>query len=112
MGYVEKILDKTLGKYGEKHGGFDPYIMFRTSTEEIWKRVCQIIISERRIVSLSKESDEKETYYIIYYRSFPIQDLENEGEYCREIFKDFLPYREYSTMEHIGIKQKMQILKL
>ncbi len=111
LGYVEKILDNTLRKFEKKLGGFDPCIVFKTRTEEIGKRVSQIQ-SERHVIPINKELDDKEIHPVTYYRSFPIQEIEKEDLYCPEIFKEFLPYRMNSTIEHIGIKQKNADLEM
>ena len=103
LGYIEKILDGTLRKYGKKLGGFDTKAFFELKTEEIGKRMSQII-SDRSVILVNKDAEEGDTSPITYYRSVPIQEVLKKDQYCREIFEDFIPYRFFSTIEHIGIK--------
>ena len=105
LGYVEKLLDKTLRKYGEKLSGFDNTNFYEAKTEEIGKRVCHIT-SERFVLPIGEKTDSVEESTIIYYRSVPILNLAEDEFYSREMLKKFLPYRDTSTIEHIGIKSK------
>ena len=111
LGYVEKIFDKTLEKYEKKLGGFDTSRFFDPKTEEIGKRVSQIL-SERSVIPINKGADYENSGFLTYYRSIPQQDVNRYGRYSAEIFKTFRPYRRNSTIEHIGIKHKDSDLEM
>ncbi len=104
IGHVEKILDKTLKKYGKKLGGYNTKLFFEPKTEEIGKRVSQIL-SERSVIPIKKDVDYENTVPMAYYRSVPEVDMGGRRHY-KEMYRSFLPYRESSTIEHIGIKHK------
>lgn len=105
LGYVETRLDETLRKYGKKLRGFDTTAFFEPKTEEIGKRISQIL-SERNVIPVDKDADYENTGAITYYRSVPELDIDRYGRYYREMFKSFRPYRTNSTIEHLGIKHK------